>query len=82
LTEPPPPEAVQRGTVWFYPHKDGHTLTLIDNLNAVIADDPELLEGSGLTAPLTLDAVVNEQDAVWVIIHKLDPGQMERFRSH
>ena len=68
--------------LYLYPHKDGHTETLIANLNGIIAGQPGLLDGTGLAAPLTLDNILNDREQVWKIIHRLDSGQMARFRTH
>jgi hypothetical protein len=73
---------VDDGTVYFYPSQQGHTLTLIDNLNTIIAENPELLADSDLVAPLTLENIVNDRNAVWQIINQLDARQIAQFRAH
>ena len=75
-------EDITDRSAYLYPHEDGHTETLIANLNGIIAEQPELLDGTGLAAPLTLDNVLNDRESVWKIIHRLDSGQMARFRTH
>ena len=79
---PPSDSEMAARSFYLYPHEDGHTDTLIANLNGIIAEQPELLDGTGLAAPLTLDNVLNDRESVWKIIHRLDSGQIARFRTH
>jgi hypothetical protein len=80
--DPPGDYPVDDGTVYFYPNQQGHTLTLIDNLNIIIAENPELLDDSDLVAPLTLENIVNDRNAVWQIVNQLDARQIAQFRAH
>lgn len=82
VSELPGDYVTSYGVICFYPNRQGHTQRLIDNLNAIVAESPELLEDSSLTAPLTMEDVVNERTAVWQLITRMDSGQIARFRSH
>jgi hypothetical protein len=79
---PPADGEAAAQTFYLYPHEDGHTDTLIANLNGIIAEQPGLLNGTGLEAPLTLEDVLNDRDELWMVIHRLDSAQMARFRTH
>jgi hypothetical protein len=82
--EPPNDSGLEDGKLYLYPHRQGHTDTLIDNLNQIVAESPELLsllEDSGLSAPLTLDNVLNDREQVWKVINHMDSEQITRFRS-
>ena len=82
VATPPADSEMAACSFYLYPHEDGHTETLIANLNGIIAEQPGLMDGTGLAAPLTLDNILNDREQVWKIIHRLDSGQMARFRTH
>lgn len=81
VAEPPANDELAEGSLYLYPHQEGNTRQLIGKLNQVVAESPELLDGTGLSAPLTIENILHDHEQVWKIINGLSLNQVMYFHG-
>jgi hypothetical protein len=79
VMEFPPAGEMEYGVIYFAPTPD-YPFDRTLNLNCIVSMRPELLDGTGLAMPLTVEDVVCRADAVKGMIAKFEYHEEEYFR--